>query len=123
MRGPTNPPNAKAAPQMPIARCRSFSFEKRLTTRDKVEGANAEQRARNDELLRRARERGERGRRAERKGADEQYAPAADPVAERAHGHEEAGNHEDVDVVDPEKFRCRRIEIRHDGGHRQKEDG
>ena len=49
--------------------------------------------------------------RAERRRADEQQLAPADAVAERAHGHEEAGDHEPVDVDDPEQLAAARLEV------------
>ena len=49
---------------------------------------------------------------AERRGADQQHPAPPDPVAERAHRDQEAGDHEAVDVDDPEQLDAARPEVR-----------
>ncbi|RAO59922.1 hypothetical protein PSN01_02546 [Micromonospora saelicesensis] len=48
--------------------------------------------------------RGQQRRRTERGGADQQESASADPVTQSAHGDEQPGQHEAVDVEDPELF-------------------
>jgi hypothetical protein len=65
--------------------------DQRQDRRRQRRAGKAEQRAGNDEKLRRRREGREHGGKAERGAADHQQLPPADAVAQRAHGHEEAG--------------------------------
>ncbi len=48
---------------------------------------------------------------AERDGADQQQFLAADAVAEAAHGDQETGDDEGVDVADPQQLGARRLQI------------
>lgn len=47
----------------------------------------------------------------ERGGADQQQPAAADAIADRAHGNEQPGQHEAVDVKDPQLLHARRLKI------------
>ena len=69
------------------------------------------------------RERGQDRCKAERNGADQKQLAPADAVAERAHGDQRAGNHEAVDVDDPEQLRRRRLQVRRDVRHGEVEHG
>jgi hypothetical protein len=60
--------------------------------------------------------------RAERGGADQEQLPPPDPVAKGAHRHEEARDHEPVDVDDPEELGAARVEVLADRRHREVED-
>ncbi len=78
-----------------------------LRMSESVDGASVAageplQRARDDQHLGAGREGGEDRRDAEGGRADEQHPAAADAVAERAHGDQRAGDHEPVDVDDPQ---------------------
>jgi hypothetical protein len=61
--------------------------------------------------------------RAEAGRTDHQRAAAADPVAEGPHGHQQAGQHERVDVHEPQQLCRRRRERRADRGQRETEHG
>ena len=54
---------------------------------------------------------GEHRGRAERGGADQQQPAAADPVAERAHRDQQAGEDEAVDVEDPQLLGGARLQV------------
>ena len=69
-----------------------------------------------DQHLGARRERGEHRRDAERRGADQQQAAAADPVAERAHRDQRPGDEEPVDVDDPQQLRAARLQVRAEAG-------
>jgi hypothetical protein len=55
--------------------------------------------------------------------ADQEQAPAADPVAERAHRDQRAGDHESIDVDDPQELRAARLQIGAEVRHRQMQHG
>ena len=82
-----------------------------------------EHRSGGDEHLGRLRISREERRRAERHRADEQQPAAADPVADRAHREEQAGEDEPVDVEDPQLLGGGRLEVLGDERHREEEDG
>ncbi len=84
---------------------------------------HAEQGAHRDQHFRAARECRDDRSGGERGGADQQQAPPADAIAQRAHGDQEAGHQEAVDVDDPQQLRGRRIEIGADRRQRQVEHG
>ena len=67
--------------------------------------------------------RGEHRGEAERGGADQQQPAATDPVAQRAHGDQRAGDQEAVDVDDPEQLGAARLEVRAQCGHREVQHG
>ena len=112
---------------MPTAVERSFGSSNIAKISDSVDGAIvAPATPRSARLaisiVGRCGERGEDRGAAECRGADEQHPPPPDPVAERAHRDEEAGDHEAVDVEDPEQLHAARPEVAADGGHGQVED-
>ena len=125
--GPSALPAEKAEIQTltAIARWRgSWNIEK---ISESVDGASVapampSRRAAADQHLGRRRERREDRDRAERRGADQQQLAPADPVAERAHRHEEARDHEAVDVDDPEQLGAARAEVLAHRRDRQVED-
>ncbi len=84
---------------------------------------DAEQRPGEDHQLGRVRVGVEHGYRAERRGAHEQDPLAADAVAEAAHGDEQTGDDEGVDVADPEQLGAGRGEVLTDVGGRETEHG
>ncbi len=104
--GPMTAPAEKLATQMPMANARSCGSRNMLRMSESVDGASVAagetlQCARDDQHLGAGRVGGEDRGDAERRGADEQHLAAPDPVAERAHGDQRAGDHEAVDVDDP----------------------
>ena len=56
---------------------------------------------------------------AERRRADQQQPAAADPVAERAHGDQQPGQHEAVDVEDPQLLGGAGLQVRADERDRE----
>ena len=80
---------------------------------------DALQRAARDQHLGARRERGEHRDGGERRSADHQQPATTDAVAERPHRDEEAGDHEPVDVDDPEQLRTARLEVRAERRHRE----
>ena len=83
---------------------------------------DAQQRPADDQHLGAGRERREERHGPERGRTDEQELAPADAVAERAHRDEEAGDHEPVDVDDPQQLGAARLEVRADRRHRQVQD-
>src|SRR5829696_8679514 len=75
-----------------------------LRIRDRVEGARGrpgdpEHGAGGDQHLRAPRKSGEHRGDAERGGANQKESPAADPIAESAHGDQESGQQKPIDVI------------------------
>ncbi len=107
--GPMAAPAEKLATQMPIANARSCGSRNMLRISESVDGASVaagealQARARRSASRRWSRRRRSTEVSAEGGGADQQYAAAADAVAERAHGDQRAGDHEAVDVDDPQQ--------------------
>jgi hypothetical protein len=83
---------------------------------------DSEHRARGDQHLRARRERRDDRGGAERAGADQEQPTAADPVAQRPHRDQEAGNEEAVDVDDPEQLGAARPQVGAERGNRERED-
>ncbi len=65
----------------------------------------------------------EHGYRAERRGTDQQDPLAADAVAEAAHGDEQTGDDERVDVADPQELCTGGLQVLADVGGRETEHG
>ena len=86
-----------------------------LRMSESVDGASVAAAARaaraRDQHLGAGRVGGEHRRDAERRRADQQHLAPADPVAERAHGDQRAGDHEAVDVDDPQQPGRARLQI------------
>jgi hypothetical protein len=80
-----------------------------------------EHRPRRDEGARRAGERRDHRGDGERRAADQEQAPPPDAVAERAHGDQEPGDHEAVDVHRPELLGRAQVEVGAHRGERQVE--
>ena len=59
---------------------------------------------------------------AERAGAGEQHLAPPDPVAERAHGDQGAGDEEAVDVGDPQQLSAAGIQVGRQGRNGQEQD-
>ena len=126
--GPIAPPSEYAVIQTPIANVRWLGSWNMFRISDSVDGAIVapampEERAGGDQHLGARRERAEQRREAEGDGADQQQAPAADPVAERAHRDQRAGDHEAVDVDDPEQLGAGRLQVLAQGRHREVQHG
>ena len=127
-RGPSAAPTEKLVAHTPIANVRCLESRNMLRIRESVEGASvaaarpssARVTISISTLVEKA---ASTERDAEGSGPDEEQPAAADTVAERAHRDQEAGQHEAVDVGDPEKLGARGLEIRGQRGHRQVEDG
>jgi hypothetical protein len=85
--------------------------------------ADAEQHAGRDEHLGAGGAAGADRGEAEGGGAEQQQLAAADPVAERAHGDQQAGEGEGVTVEDPELLGGARLELVGDGRDGEVEDG
>ena len=65
----------------------------------------------------------QRRRRAESDGAGHEQAATADAVAEAAHGDEQAGQHQRVDVDDPQQLVAARTQLAADLGQRERQHG
>ena len=125
--GPTALPALKAPIQTPMAIVRSRGSLNIAKIRLSVEGASVapampEQRAADDEHLGAGAEGGEDRDGAEPGRTDQEQLAAADAVAERAHRDEPAGDHEAVDVDDPQQLGARRLEVGADGRDREVQD-
>ena len=117
---PSVPPVPAKPAQMPTALARS-SGGNTLVIVDSVPGMISAapmpiDRAVRDEHRGRVRGRGERGRAAEEHEPDDQRAPPAVAVAERAGGQEQRGEGERVRVDDPLLLRLARAEVLGDRG-------
>ena len=122
--GPIALPAEKAEIQTAIARERCPGSWNIVKISDRVDGASVAPAIPSRARLRMSisaltRERSEQRQHAEGAGADEQQLAAADAVAERAHRHEEARDHEAVDVDDPEELRAARVEVGRERRHRE----
>ena len=80
---------------------------------------DAEQRSRCDEHLGARGEGGEERGEREPRCAEQEQAPAPDPVTQRAHRDQETGDHEAVDVRDPEELVARRLQVFAEVRHRE----
>ena len=60
---------------------------------------------------------------AKPRGTDHQQAAPADPVAEAAHRHQQCGQHQRVDVDDPQLGGRGRAEVLGDARQRERQDG
>ena len=83
---------------------------------------NAEQGAGEDEHLGGGGERREQRGRTKADGPDDEQLATSDPITEAAHGHQQTGEHERVDVDDPQQLRARRMQAGADCRDREAED-
>ncbi len=122
--GPIALPAENAEIQIPMATPRCLGSWNMVKMSDSVDGASVapgdpEERAAQDQHLGARGERGEERQDAEGGGADQEQLPPADPVSERAHRDEETGDHEAVDVDDPQQLGAGRLQVLADGRDRQ----
>ena len=80
---------------------------------------DAQQRPAGDQLLRAGRQGRQHRHHPEGGGAGQQQPAAADPVPQGAHGDQEPGDHEPVDVGDPQQLRAGWLQLRAERRHRQ----
>ena len=126
--GPRAAPAEKPAAHTAIARRRWSRLAKMLRRSDSVEGISI---APNTPMAARAAishsalgaKAASAETEAEAGGADEQHPSPAEPVAEHAHRHEQAREHERVGVDDPELLGGRRLEVERDLRQREAQHG
>ena len=125
--GPITPPAENAETQMPDRGRALPGFlehheDQRQRRRRDRRARDAQERAAGDQHLGRGGEGREDRGKAEGPGAHQEHPSPPDPVAERAHGDQEARDHEPVDVEDPEELDAARPQVAADRRHGQVED-
>src|SRR5215218_4016959 len=118
--GPTAPPAEKAVIHTPMATVRCLGSWNMLKISDSVDGARVA-----PAMPSRARLAISISGLTENAAATETTPKAAapDPVAEGPHGDQEPGDHEAVDVGDPQQLGAARLEVFAQGRHGQVQDG
>ena len=126
--GPSAAPPEKPAAQMATASRRRLGSGKMLRIRDRVDGISMA--PKNPSPARPAISHSALGAKAvdgrdgsETRAADEEQPAAADPVAQAAHRHEEAGQDQGIGVDDPEQFDAGGVEAARDGRQREGQGG
>ena len=126
--GPIAAPAEKLVIHTPIAKVRSRGWSNMLRISDSVDGASVAPATPSSAraaisisalVESAANTRGE----AERAGADQEQAAAADPVAQRPHRDQQPGDQEAVDVHDPQQLRAARLQVLAQRRQREVEHG